>query len=57
MGHRSHPDGKGEVSYHDRPTSRPNEPPFTTDPGSTAPPDPLNPVEEVTAKMKDVLGS
>jgi hypothetical protein len=57
MGLRSYPDGKGEVSYHDRPTSRPNEPPFTTDPGSTAPPDPLNPVEEVTAKMKDVLGS
>ena len=57
MGHRSHPDEKGEVSYHDGRTSRPIPPPVTTDPGSTAPPRPAHPVEKGTAKVKDVLGS
>ena len=53
------PDGKGEFSYHDGSTSSAPmpAPPVKVDPrlyGTTPNP---NPVEKVTAKVKDVLGS
>ena len=53
------PDGNGEFSYHDGPTSTAPmpAPPLKVDPrlyGTTPNP---NPVEKVTAKVKDVLGS
>ena len=59
MGLRSNPDGNGGFSYHDGPTSTGPTPalPVKVDPrlyGTTPNP---NPVEKVTAKVKDLPGS